>query len=184
MYLIYIYNNQNTSVEPLAFSETKEEALNKMEISARNFIIEYEGLKKWEYIFIDNKTDISKLKDGYYFMKKDNTIQVYNKISEIKTVTGWIANSQETSHQLIYKGRYDMVEFSGDLLSTTKLCTQSPAINKITNQKPIVSDKILPSQEGRRSLDDLISEIRKVGFKPTKYTKKSNTAQIKDDYIQ
>lgn len=171
MYLIYIHNLNDNNFKPLDFSETSDEALKILEEIAKEFIVDNEGKKKWDSVFIEDKTDINKLKDGYYFIKKDCCIKVYNKISETVN-TGWILNSQEVTHKIEHIFTYNIAEFQRHLLN--KFITSIPllptppstSIDRGLYKKSDIPDKIKPSFEIRTNLDDIISEIKRAGFKP------------------
>lgn len=179
MYLIYDHNIKDNSIKPLDFSETSDDAIKILEDIAKEFIIENEGRKKWDNVFIEENTDLDKLKDGLYFIKKSESIQVYNKISETVNI-GWILNSQELTHKLEHIHSFNIVEFQSHLLNkfimipicstpeyNGKVYTRS---NKRTNDIP---DKLKPSLQTRSNLDDIINEIKLAGFKPIPRVQKS-----------
>lgn len=177
MYLIYTHNLKDNNIKPLDFSETSEEAYKLLEENAKEFIIEYEGKKKWDCAFIDEKTELNKLKDGFYLIKKNNAIEVYNKISETIN-TGWILNSQEVFHKLELNSVYTIAEFQRHLLNKfitsavsfpcppTPPLSSSISISMSTRKTNDIPDKMKPNVQARTNLDSLIDEIKKNGFKP------------------
>ncbi|ARF08776.1 hypothetical protein Catovirus_1_826 [Catovirus CTV1] len=175
MYLIYIHNLKDNTIKPLDFSDTSDEAYKLLEDNAREFIIEHEGKKKWEFAFIDDKVEIDKLKDGFYLIKKNNTIEIHTKQSEIKN-TGWILNSQETHHKVNLFSIYAMVEFQRHLLNkfiTEKIVPyQTPIFDKPNNKTNDTPDKLKPNLIVRNNLNSVIDEIRKNGFRPIPRNKK------------
>ena len=56
------------NIQVLDFCENLEESNKIMENRCREFIEENEGKKKWDYAFIENLENYSKLKNGYYFL--------------------------------------------------------------------------------------------------------------------
>lgn len=166
MYLIYVKdvkNNKKTSnVKVLDFSDNMDESYNCLIEHVKDFIYEHEGKKKWDIVFIDNETDITKLRDGYYLIKKDNEIKVYNKTSELVN-TGWIINSQETNHNLSLEYIYSIVEFQRHLLNRFITDSKPVVYQRTTTDIP---DKLKPNLEQRENIDSIIEEIKSLGFKP------------------
>ena len=167
MYLVYI-DNLNDNIRLLDFSETSEDAYELLEEHAKEFINEYEGKKKWDSVFIDEKTECNKLKDGYYFIKKNNMIEVFNKTSEIINNIGWIVNSQETHHKMNLISKYNIAEFQRHLLNKFIVDTENSTVLNLTKKctKSNIPDKIKPTYQVRNHLDNIIDEIKRVGFRP------------------
>lgn len=172
MYLLYSHNVKDNSITPIDFSETSDEALKLLEEHVKEFIIEYEGKKKWDIAIIDEKTELNKLKDGYYLIKKNTNIEVYNKISNTVN-TGWLLNSQETLHKLDLNYIYSISEFQRHLLNkfikfSIPIPPPPPNNLNITND---ISDRFKPNIQIRNNLNSIIEEIKKNGFKPVKRNK-------------
>ena len=155
MYLIYFQNNQTQQINVLAFTATLEKAKSKMIELSKEFIIENEGKKKIESVFQEDGTDVSKLTDGYYFIKKDNSIETYKKESKIIIQSGWLSNYQNLSHTLEKVGSYKFAEFDNSMLNQF---IDVGYVNKtvITQETKIVKTA---------SMDSVLTQLVKCGFK-------------------
>lgn len=166
MYLIYLQNNEEQSIKVMAFTATMEKAKTKMTEIAKEFIIENEGKKKIESVFQDEKTDTSKLTDGYYFIKKNNTIEIYKKESKIIVQSGWLGSYQNLENNFNKVGAYYFVEFDNNMLNQF---IDTNYVNKtvITQERKITKTSTMDSV-----LDQLIKSGFKKNLKPIKTNKK------------
>jgi hypothetical protein len=150
----------------LAFTATMEKAKTKIVDVAKEFIIENEGKKKIESVFQEDKFDPSKLIDGYYFVKRDNSIEVYKKNSSVISQSGWLGSYQNIQIACEKVGIYTFVEFDNNLLNQF---IDTNHVNKTVIQQETKIIKV-------DSFDSVIRELCKNGFK--NHLKKTNSKLI------
>ena len=175
MYLIYFQNSQDHNIKVLAFTATMEKAKTKIAEVAKEFIIDNEGKKKLENVFQEENTDISKLNDGYYFVKKENCIDVYMKTSKLATQSGWLGSYQTIDNKYEKVGIYSFVEFDNNMLNQF---IDTGYVNKtvITKETKIVKGA---------SMDLVLAQLVKNGFKNhLKPVKKNNLVVITENITE
>jgi hypothetical protein len=176
MYLIYLLNNQEQTLKVLAFTDTIEKAKIMMTESAKEFIIENEGKKKLDSVFQDENTEISKLIDGYYFVKKENRIDIYKKENKLSLQSGWLGSYQNIQHTYEKIGAYYLVEFDNSMLNQfidtayvdKNVIAQETKIKKITTTIPTKftkTTKTIMSKSTVSRMDDVLAQLVKNGFK-------------------
>ena len=178
MYLCYIYNQNNTDtpIEILGFENDLESAFTKLENKAMDFIIDYEGRKKLETANVLDQSLLNNLPNGYYFVKKQNSIVMYKRISKKETKSYWLSKVEENINTNSVAFEYRLCEFQQSLLSSLIPNEQNiERIEQITSNKP--RDILLPNKQVRINLDELINEMKNKGFK----TMLSKVDKVKTD---
>lgn len=139
MYLIY-EQDTNDKIDVLAITHNINDAKTKIAECAKEFIIKKEGSEKLDVVYQENITD--DLKDGYYFLKKDDCIVVIEKTS-IVSASGWIYSSLTKTINKNKIKEYKFVVFDksiipdklSDEIKNNSLNNMSIVINEIKNNK-------------------------------------------------
>jgi DUF2075 family protein len=161
MYIIYVQNIRNLNIKILGFASTMEKAKGEMIEVAKNFIIENEGKKKLDIIFQEENFDYSKLADGYYFVKKENTLDVYIKESNITKYNGWLGDYHNVENKCSKVEVYGFAEFDNNLLNPFIYVSEIPEAPKLVIKEEIKkkTDTIV-----RPCFEDVIKQLISTGF--------------------
>ena len=130
MYLIY-EQDINGNIIVLAMTHYINDAKMKMIDHAREFIIKKEGSEKLDIVYQESISD--ELNDGYYFLKKDDSITVIKKESTVNT-SGWIYSSLTKTINKNKIKEYKIVEFDKEILpdkSSDKI--KNDSLNTMSN---------------------------------------------------
>lgn len=161
MYIIYVQNIRNLSIKILGFASTMEKAKAEMIDMAKNFIIENEGRKKLDIVFQEENFDYSRLVDGHYFVKKENTLEVYIKESNITKYTGWLGDYHNIENKCSKVELYGFAEFDNNLLNPFIYISEVPEAPKL-----VIKEEIKKKTETivTPSFDNVIKQLISTGF--------------------
>jgi len=118
--IIEEHEKTQPNLKILDFTNDFNEAKEKLIELSKEFIIFEEGLKKLETVWIEEKTNIDILKEGYYLKLEDNMIRIMKKKTIKTTTKNWNTlgittyESETTKIETIKKNR--ILEFNENLL--------------------------------------------------------------------
>jgi len=167
MYIIYYQTVNDKEIQVKDFAYTFEEATDKMTQIAKDLIVLKEGIEKSENAFKDQPVDLTKLQDGMYLVRSDNSINVYKKTTSLKEIAGWLGITKEFESKNEYLGYFVMKEFESKLLDFHK--------RSAFEGRPIPTKNAF---KPNNVIDELIHTMSENGFKPKKDTRfviKKNT---------
>jgi hypothetical protein len=149
MYQIYFLDISN-NIKILGFARNIDESIKKLNESIKNFIIENEGIKKLDIMFITEETKKEDIKDGYYLIKENsNIIKLIKKSSNIITVNGWLSTQQNLQHNINIVGYYKIDEFNDNLLN--EFITQ----DTLPIKREIKKDNTKPNNNFNKIIEEL-----------------------------